>query len=777
MYMESGKKTFAAFSTLKKLFRKKVADATIQGSPRRESVQADELAHNADPSKQDKSATLLNTLISSRKSTARIPFGTLLEEQKNVQRDYFNRLKHANTASKKILLLGNCQARGLARLMRAMIGDAETTAIELLPEAVKRIEARDPELVKLITESDLIFVHHDGVTPQILESSYSSHFPKVRLIPKIGFAAFHPDMDYIEDSQRGHVLGPLGAYHSSIAFFCWKHKLTQTETLKLFCEKTYQTLGYFDYWVPAKKLLLSEEQFTGIPLEHLVRKWEQRGSWMYSLNHPKLFVLVDIAKAILEREGIAILPGVEEFVDDEMNTENVWPIYPEIAERLGLSGHYLFKRATPSALRDMPVPMMTLEQFIDESFKAYSQYPRDELICHRLASKRYEKILEKSESNATSSDSELTAATPATQNATTKTPALNPYAGLPDYQFWRRAVERLPIAEVNPVVNARFFLSRKSKVATAGSCFAQHIARTLTAHGFNYYVTETGDGLPQPEAEQRNFGVFSARFGNLYTARQLVQLFDRAYGRFSPVDNVWKRSDGRLADPFRPQVEPVGFASVEALEQSRATHFAAVREMFENLDVFVFTLGLTEAWRNRADGAIFPLAPGVVAGEMDHDRYEFINFDVKEVASDLRQFISQLSSVNPHAKIILTVSPVPLIATYENQHVLVSTTYSKAVLRAAAGEISKANSHCDYFPSYEIVTGNYNRGQYFEDDLRAIKQEGVDHVMRLFLLSYSNENTGHKPLSLSTNQQEIMEEIAIANRVVCDEEAIDKLEQ
>jgi GSCFA family len=146
------------------------------------------------------------------------------------------------------------------------------------------------------------------------------------------------------------------------------------------------------------------------------------------------------------------------------------------------------------------------------------------------------------------------------------------------------------------------------------------------------------------------------------------------------------------------------------------------------------------------------------------------------VVSDLQQFVSQLLSINPNAKIILTVSPVPLIATYENQHVLVSTTYSKAVLRAAAGEITKAYPHCDYFPSYEIITGNYNRGQYFEDDLRSIKQEGVDHVMRLFLLSYSNEDTGHAQLSLSTSQQEIVHEMAMANKVVCDEEAIDKID-
>jgi hypothetical protein len=48
--------------------------------------------------------------------------------------------------------------------------------------------------------------------------------------------------------------------------------------------------------------------------------------------------------------------------------------------------------------------------------------------------------------------------------------------------------------------------------------------------------------------------------------------------------------------------------------------------MFEKLDVFTFTLGLTEAWRNRNDGAVFPLPPGVSGGEMNDQRYEFINF-------------------------------------------------------------------------------------------------------------------------------------------------------
>ena len=498
------------------------------------------------------------------------------------------------------------------------------------------------------------------------------------------------------------------------------------------------------------------------------------------MNHPKLFPLADIARGLLERDAVETLSGVEEFVEDEMNFETVWPVYPEIAERMGVVGHYAFKRPTDSTLRGMPVQMMTLAQFVEESFAAYSRYEKAELSCQRLNSTRFEDLKSRIAGGVVQAVPLPSAMpTPTTPDASAGTTMRSPYDGLPDNQFWRRAIERLPMADVNPVGNVRFTLSREDKVATAGSCFAQHISRTLQKNGLNYYVSEHGNHLTKEVASQRSYGVFSARYGNLYTARQLVQLFDRAHGRFSPLDSHWVRSDGRLVDPFRPQIEADGFDSAASLESSRQEHFASVRELFEKLDVFVFTLGLTEAWRRRDDGAIFPLAPGVVAGEMSADQYEFVNFGVNEVVADMQCFIDRLLAVNRAARIILTVSPVPLIATYENQHVLVSTTYSKAVLRAAAGEIARRNLRCDYFPSYEIITGNFNKGTYFESDFRSVKAEGVDHVMRLFLSHYVGGDFANGPAETggTSDASEIKAEMARVNDIVCEEEAIDPIGQ
>jgi GSCFA family len=83
------------------------------------------------------------------------------------------------------------------------------------------------------------------------------------------------------------------------------------------------------------------------------------------------------------------------------------------------------------------------------------------------------------------------------------------------------------------------------------------------------------------------------------------------------------------------------------LEADRAQHLAAVRKAFEELAVFVFTLGLTECWTSRADGTAFPLAPGVAGGVFDPDRYELINLTVADVERDLTAFVGALLGVNP----------------------------------------------------------------------------------------------------------------------------------
>lgn len=349
----------------------------------------------------------------------------------------------------------------------------------------------------------------------------------------------------------------------------------------------------------------------------------------------------------------------------------------------------------------------------------------------------------------------------------------HPYKNAPDYRYWRRSVSDVSCADVDPVVTFPFRLKAEDKVATAGSCFAQHLALRLNSGGFTYFVTEPGHPLFTEETNKEyNYGVFSARYGNIYTSRQLLQLFQRAFGTLQPSDDIWG-SDGRYIDPYRPNIQPNGFSSLSEYKHDREYHFSVVRRMFMELDVFIFTLGLTEGFVNRQDGLAYPVCPGVAGGTFDSDIHQFVNESVGDIVANFDTFLRELRAINPRSRIILTVSPVPLIATAMDRHVLQSTTYSKSVLRVAAQELSDKHRDVAYYPSYEIITGNYTRGAYFTDDLRDVTEEGVEHVMRLFFRHATASHTPSKVRPADSREADFLKRREKSVAVVCDEELLD----
>jgi hypothetical protein len=54
--------------------------------------------------------------------------------------------------------------------------------------------------------------------------------------------------------------------------------------------------------------------------------------------------------------------------------------------------------------------------------------------------------------------------------------------------------------------------------------------------------------ISQPDiALNLGHGVFTARYGNIYTSQQLLQLLRRAFGRFTPKEDVWVESPTKLS--------------------------------------------------------------------------------------------------------------------------------------------------------------------------------------------------------------------------------------
>lgn len=308
----------------------------------------------------------------------------------------------------------------------------------------------------------------------------------------------------------------------------------------------------------------------------------------------------------------------------------------------------------------------------------------------------------------------------------------HPYTSLPEQAFWKTAVaDRNPL-QISGLWSPKFPVLKKHRIVTAGSCFAQHIGRALAARGYSWFDAEIlPPFLSAEDAQAFNYGVFSFRTGNIYTARTLLQWLTLAYGERDEIDEVWE-SEGRFYDPLRPAIEPGGFSSAEEMLASRQITLAAIRRAVEEANLFVFTLGLTESWRNKDSGVEYALCPGTLAGSFDADRQEFHNHCFASILRDMTKVMRLLRSKNPKIRVLLTVSPVPLTATASGKHVLTATVQSKSVLRAVAGQLAETFRFVDYFPSYEIITAPPFRGMFYGANMRSVVPEGVNVVMQSF---------------------------------------------
>jgi hypothetical protein len=357
----------------------------------------------------------------------------------------------------------------------------------------------------------------------------------------------------------------------------------------------------------------------------------------------------------------------------------------------------------------------------------------------------------------------------------------HPYENLPRDRFWRTAVaERSPF-QIEGLWKPRFQIKRRAKIITAGSCFAQHISRSLVARGYNWL-----DGEPAPEgmtdAAKRDYhyGTFSFRTGNIYTPNMLRQWLSWAEGTEKPPEITWEEN-GRFYDPFRPAVELNGFANEAELFASRNVTIAAIRSAIRSTNYFVFTLGLTEAWIDRDCGFEYAICPGTVAGQFDAAQHEFVNYGFQNTFRSLKTAISLARKINRQIKFILTVSPVPLTATATNDHVLTATSHSKSILRAVAGEMKSVNAGVDYFPSYEIITHPAFRGMFFGPNMRSVDAKGVEFVMDSFFrdqfAAFSKTVTVQGPYGVM-EQKVVGPEQAIPKRAIpADEAAEDAAEE
>ena len=135
---------------------------------------------------------------------------------------------------------------------------------------------------------------------------------------------------------------------------------------------------------------------------------------------------------------------------------------------------------------------------------------------------------------------------------------MNPYSELPSSAFWKTGVTQENPYAINNIYKKKFDIKPNTQIATAGSCFGQHVGNHLKRSGFQVIDEEIAPpGLPDELHQKYGFSMYSARYGNIYTVRQLLQLAQEVAGERKPENYIWEKN-GKYFDALRPAVEPDG---------------------------------------------------------------------------------------------------------------------------------------------------------------------------------------------------------------------------
>jgi hypothetical protein len=247
-------------------------------------------------------------------------------------------------------------------------------------------------------------------------------------------------------------------------------------------------------------------------------------------------------------------------------------------------------------------------------------------------------------------------------------------------------------------------ITPQTNIVAFGSCFAEHISQWLAKRNFSV-INQKGGAWGE---------TYIARFGEgMANSHAVLQQFEWALEGKAFAETLWHDKDAGMQD-----------YNEEVRQQTRAALLAS--------DVFIITLGLSEVWSHKATGDVFWRA--VPQDVYDPSLHEFRVSTHAENLKNLREIHRIIRKHKPDAKIIFTLSPIPLVATFRPISCISANAASKAILLAALDEFLRSAQSKDaslfYWPSYEIIMDVFSNR--WIADRRHVKPQILDYIMTLF---------------------------------------------
>lgn len=260
---------------------------------------------------------------------------------------------------RRILVLANCQTGGLTACLSFFLPKAIVSGLAW-SETEKGREAG----AAAAAQADIVVTSAPPELRAKMAAKYGFDESKCLIVPSIFFPGFHPDLT--DAWSDGKLIGGIGGtpYQSKIGMWCWKRGMEVEEACRLFTPETMNALGFDRYW--ATSVARARAPFQGSPISFADFFLPLQASgrlFMHTFNHPHISTIAELARGIarlLGADEADVRQPVETIVPDALSQSSVWPVYPGVAESLGLAPSLIWKLDG----------FYDLEGYLDAQFKA-----------------------------------------------------------------------------------------------------------------------------------------------------------------------------------------------------------------------------------------------------------------------------------------------------------------------------------------------------------------------------------------------------------------------
>lgn len=222
--------------------------------------------------------------------------------------------------------------------------------------------------------------------------------------------------------------------------------------------------------------------------------------------------------------------------------------------------------------------------------------------------------------------------------------------------------------------------------------------------------------------------VFGSGYGNILS-EYLHNAGIKVIGRNLPLDTFYVRCpEGRLTSAVAlEQINLFLHQTSDDTEISELLH--SLKQAIKTATVFLFILSHSD---DVEVNSIHYAGPGNIKELFSRNIATIRRLSFEENLYNLNKFINLLKSNSKCSKVILAVSPSPLVASHTGKPCLVESLTSKSRLSEAMKSVAeqRRNENVYYFPSFEFI--QYYPGNAYADDMRHLSEAAQKDFIAAF---------------------------------------------